>query len=92
MFPTYSEIVKVVFSQIVSDYLYESVDTSTELKVHGRLSAILEIMFPDAVDAITVQLTPGAAFAIVPFKIDNHILTISCKMDFQKQTVVVEAI
>ncbi|WQZ01055.1 hypothetical protein 04086_4604 [Escherichia phage 04086] len=49
-------------------------------------------MFPDAVDAITVQLTPGAAFAIVPFKIDNHILAISCKMDFQKQTVVVEAI
>ncbi|WP_455750149.1 DUF7355 domain-containing protein, partial [Rhizobium ruizarguesonis] len=38
MFPTYSEIVKVVFSQIVSDYLYEPVDTSIELKVHGRLS------------------------------------------------------
>lgn len=92
MFPTYSEIVKVVFSQIVSDYLYEIVDVSTELKVHGRLSAILEIMFPDAVDAITVQLAPGAAFAIVPFKIDGATLTVSCKVDFQNQTAIAEAI
>lgn len=92
MFPTYSEIVKVNFSQIVSDYMFEDATVPTELKVHGRLSAILEILFPDEVDAITVKLTSDAAFAIVPFKIDGATLTVSCKVDFQNQTSIVESI
>lgn len=92
MFPTYSEIVKVNFSQIVSDYVFEDATVPIELKVHGRLSAILEILFPDEVDAITVSLTKWAAIAIVPFKVDNSTLTIQCTMNFETLEVKAEAI
>ena len=92
MFPTYSEIVKTNFTQIVSDYMFDQPSIPTELKVHGRLSAILEILFPDEVDVITVSLTKWAAIAIVPFKVDNSTLTIQCTINFETLEVTAEAI
>lgn len=92
MFATYSEIVKVVFGQIVSDYMFEKADTSTKLKIHARLTGVLEILFPGVVGPITISVKPLSAHVVVPFILDDETLTVTGSINFDTLEIKAQAI
>ena len=86
MFPTYSEIVKVVFSQIIANNMFEVLDNVAELRVHAQLTHVLNALLPDQVDSVSVTLLPGSAHVIVVFGLDAD-LVIQCEVDFDSQEI-----
>ncbi|EHH5496137.1 hypothetical protein J7D59_002071 [Escherichia coli] len=86
MFPKYSEIVKVVFSQIIANHFFDKLDTATELKVHSELLYVLNTLVPDQVDSVSVTLLSSSAHVIVVFGLDAE-LVIQCEVDFDSQEI-----
>lgn len=93
MFPTYSEIVKVVFSQIIANNTFEVLDNAAELRVHAQLTHVLNALLPDQVDSIAIAITllPGSAHVIVVFDLDGD-LVIQCDINFGTQKIECKAI
>ncbi|QBQ79275.1 hypothetical protein MM02_00227 [Escherichia phage vB_EcoM_MM02] len=91
MFPTYSEIVKVVFSQIIANNMFEVLDNAAELRVHAQLTHVLNALLPGQVDSIAITLLPGSAHVIVVFDLDGD-LVIQCDINFGTQKIECKAI
>ena len=47
MFPTYSKIVEVVFSQIIANNMFEKLDNAAELRIHAQVTHVLNALLPD---------------------------------------------
>ncbi|UJD20161.1 hypothetical protein T73t3_212 [Escherichia phage T4] len=47
MFPTYSKIVEVVFSQIIANNMFEKLDNAAELRIHAQVTHVLNTLLPD---------------------------------------------
>ena len=43
MFPTYSKIVEVVFSQIIANNMFEKLDNAAELRIHAQVTHVLPL-------------------------------------------------
>lgn len=91
MFPTYSKIVEVVFSQIIANNMFEKLDNAAELRIHAQVTHVLNTLLPDQVDSIAITLYPGSAHIIVAFGLDAE-LVIKGDIRFESQTSEFKAI
>lgn len=91
MFPTYSKIVEVVFSQIIANNMFEKLDNAAELRIYAQVTHVLNTLLPGQVDSVVIQLYPGSAHIIVVFGLDAE-LVIQGDIRFKSQTAEFKAI
>ena len=93
MFDSYSAVLKIVFAQLVSNYVDSPVDNSTELKIYAQLVSILDMLYPDQVRQVSVIINPGKAIAVVEFlTVENDVVGFSAVVSFNDLKVKAEAI
>ncbi|QPB08806.1 hypothetical protein CPT_Metamorpho_054 [Klebsiella phage Metamorpho] len=87
MFPTYSEVVKVALSQIVSNHLFEVLDNSLKAKIHAEFVNVINLLIPNtnkieldmAYDHFVARVKIGAE--------DEAELTVTVFLSITDQTV-----
>lgn len=93
MFDSYSTVLKTVFAQLVSNFVDEPVDNSTELKIYAQLVSILDMLYPDQIHQVSVITSPGKAIAVVEFlTIEGDIIGFSVVVSFDSMKVTSETL
>lgn len=67
IFPTYSEVVRVVFGQVLSNQLFEKIDTSLQLRAHAEFVSVINTLIPNS-GKIEFELNQYDAFCQVEIK------------------------
>ena len=91
MFPTYSEVVKVVFSQIIANNLFKKFDATTKLNMYLNFVVAIQILIPNNAD-IKFSISDSLAEASVKIIIDDKDFEVFAYMSFDTQEVEVYAI
>lgn len=71
LFPTYSEVVRVVFGQVLANQLFEKIDVSTQLRAHAEFVNVINTLIPNS-DKIEFELNQYDAFCQVEIRIENN--------------------
>lgn len=67
IFPTYSEVVRVVFGQVLSNQLFEKIDTPLQLRAHAEFVSVINTLIPSS-GKIEFELNQYDAFCQVEIK------------------------
>lgn len=91
LFPTYSEVVRVVFGQVLSNHLFEELDNSVKLRSHSEFVNAIKTLIPNS-DKIEFELNQFTALARVEIKVEGdfpYVIRVEAEVETQELRVYV---
>lgn len=86
MYPSYSEVVSVVFRQVMGNFAFEQCDTVNKLKIHATVTNVLNSLIPNLehVEVYHDSFVSGVKAKIMVE--GGDFLTVWAEIDWSSQT------
>ena len=89
MFPTYTTVVKTIFTQVISNHFAKVLDNARKVKMHAEFVSAVKVLIPNTISAHfdIDNIRAGARVVIDLNTTDNF--TVHVYADFETQEVTV---
>lgn len=68
MFPTYSEVVRVCFTQVIANHLLDEITPAETMKIHAEFLSAMNALVPNG-EVIKFEYAPNMEVGVVEVKI-----------------------